>query len=133
MWIGTTYVRTVRGYPSISQQNIIYFVYLMERKKKHMPGLREALLLRIPEKTSNLVIRLVDPLRVVALSAHDAISLHHPPPCKECCHYEWKTKSPAIMDAIWRLDPLALPMTTTKPNELAPLIPWSLLCHLWFR
>jgi hypothetical protein len=47
-----------------------------------MPGLREALLLRIPEKISNLVIRRVDPLRLSALSAHDAISLHHPPPCE---------------------------------------------------
>jgi hypothetical protein len=99
------------------------FIWWRERKKKNMPGLREALLLRIPEKTSNLVIRRVDPLCVVALSAHDAISLHHPPPCKECCHYEWKTKTPPIMDAIWRLDPLPCLWLLQNPTN------WPHLSH----
>lgn len=46
-----------------------------------MPGFREALLLRIPAKTSYLLMRLVDPLRVLALSRHDCKLLHQPPPC----------------------------------------------------
>ena len=46
-----------------------------------MPGFREALLLRIPEKISYLLMRLVDPLRVLALSKHDCKLLHQPPPC----------------------------------------------------
>ena len=37
-------------------------------------------LLRMPEKTSTLVMRRVDPRRVPALSAHDRTSLHQPPP-----------------------------------------------------
>lgn len=46
-----------------------------------IPGFREALLLRMPENTSNLPMYVVDPRRVWALSRHDWISLHHPPPC----------------------------------------------------
>lgn len=46
-----------------------------------IPGFREALLLRMPENTSNLLMYVVDPRRVWALSRHDWISLHHPPPC----------------------------------------------------
>lgn len=58
------------------------------REIDHMPGFKEALLLKIPEKTSHLVMRRVDPLRVLALSKHDAISLHHPPPYTKIEHDE---------------------------------------------
>lgn len=55
----------------------------IEEEHVVVPGLREALLLRIPEKTSHLLIKRVEPLLVLALSKHDSISLHHPPPCDQ--------------------------------------------------
>jgi hypothetical protein len=67
--------------------NCVFFI--IERKKEmkledqqsiEAPGFMAGSLLSTPEKTSSLLMRLVDPRRVPALWAHDRLSLHHPPP-----------------------------------------------------
>ena len=78
------------------------FIKLLRQLENYlyMPGFREALLLRIPEKISYLLMRLVDPLRVLALSKHDCKLLHQPPPCniKRDLGYIWYTKRGKIFN-----------------------------------